>query len=951
MSHLRSSTRLFLLIGVLSALLLAIGSLGLYGITQSNAALKTVYQDRTVAIGLLSEIQHQLLRGRLLIDASVLDPRPQASAGNLVELGSTSAVISKTWAAYKATYLTKEEEKLAAKFEQDHLNFEQQGLAPAVAALRANDVAGVQGLIRDKILPLDANLQSGLEGLMQIQLSVAKQEYQVAVDRYDTVRLVSVAAIAGGVLFAILTGLAVLRARRQELTVALERQSHADMALQLQEKNDLVQVLEQQRQDLAASEFRWKFAIEGAGDGVWDSNLQTGEESYSPRWKAMLGYAEDEILPDHQEWESRIHPDDRQTVLARHTDYLCGTAPRYELEYRLRCKDGSYKWILSRGMIVSRDPNGKPLRTIGTHTDISERKKAEGTIRLAAKVFKHALEGIMITALDGSIIEVNDAFTTITGYSRDEVIGKNPRLLKSGRHSQEYYQQFWSQLTQQGSWIGENWNRRKNGEIYAQTQKISTARDAQGKPLQYVCLFSDITAAKNHEQELERIARYDSLTKLPNRALLGERLEQALNQTRRRGQHLAVVFIDLDGFKAVNDTHGHEAGDHLLITLAERMKGALRDGDILARLGGDEFVAVLLDLADVDASAPMLNRLLEAAARPFQFDQARLQVSASLGVTFYPQAQDQAQELEPDQLLRQADQAMYQAKQSGKNRFYVFDAEQDRSVRSHHESMESIRRALAQNELELAYQPKVNLRHGTIIGVEALIRWRHPQRGQLLPAEFLPMIEDHPLAIELGQWVIENALLQIERWRQVGLDLAVSVNIGRRHLMQADFVQRLREALAAHPRLQPSCLELELLEANAINDLDHVSRVIQECRSIGVECALDDFGSGYSSLTGLKKLPVKYLKIDEDFIRDMLDSSDSLLILIGVLKLASAFDLKVIAEGVETAQHGSMLLELGCELAQGYGIAHPMPADELPAWVKNWKPDALWSAAAWDLRG
>ena len=459
MSHFKSSTRLFLLVGVLSALLLAIGSLGLYGITQSNAALKTVYQDRTVAIGLLSEIQHQLLRGRLLIDASVLDPRPQASAGNLAELGSTSAVISKTWAAYKATYLTKEEEKLAAKFEQDHLNFEQQGLAPAVAALHANDVAGVQGLIRDKILPLDANLQSGLEGLMQIQLSVAKQEYQVTVDRYDTVRLVSVAAIAGGVLFAILTGLAVLRARRQELTVALERQSHADMARQMDEKNDLLQALTQ-------SEFRWKFAIEGAGDGVWDRDLQTGQESYSRRWKEMLGYAEDEILPDHQEWESRIHPDDRQAVLTSDADYIAGKASRYEVEYRLRCKDGSYKWILSRGMIVSRDPNGKPLRTIGTHTDISERKKAEGTIRLAAKVFKHALEGIMITALDGSIIEVNDAFTTITGYSRDEVIGKNPRLLKSGRHSQEYYQQFWSQLTQQGSWIGENWNRRKNCLLY-----------------------------------------------------------------------------------------------------------------------------------------------------------------------------------------------------------------------------------------------------------------------------------------------------------------------------------------------------------------------------------------------------------------------------------------------------------------------------------------------------
>ena len=446
---------------------------------------------------------------------------------------------------------------------------------------------------------------------------------------------------------------------------------------------------------------------------------------------------------------------------------------------------------------------------------------------------------------------------------------------------------------------------------------------------------------RSRTAELERIARYDSLTKLPNRALLGERLEQALVQTRRRGQHLAVAFIDLDGFKAVNDTHGHEAGDHLLITLAQRMTEALRDGDILARLGGDEFVAVLLDLSDVAATAPMLNRLLAAAAQPVQYGQARMQVSASLGVAFYPQAQ--AEELLADQLMRQADQAMYQAKQAGKNRFCIFDPEQDLSIRSHHENMESIRHALADQELVLEYQPKVNLRTGAVIGVEALIRWVHPQRGLLPPADFLPMIQDHPLAIELGQWVIENALLQVERWQQDGLNIAVSVNIGVRHLMQADFIQRLREALDGHPRLKRDCLELELSETSALKDLAHVSQLIQACRSLGVECTLDDFGSGQSSLTCLKRLPVKYLKIDQNFISDMLGSSDSLLILIGVLKLASAFDLKVIAEGVETAQHGSMLLELGCELAQGYGIARPMPADELPDWLKRWKPDPMWS--------
>ena len=679
------------------------------------------------------------------------------------------------------------------------------------------------------------------------------------------------------------------------------------------------------------------FDASNSGIAVTDRNGKILE--MNKWWRDKLGYEEAEIA--NLTILDITHPLDSETSKTQIQRLLDGKVNDYQLEKRFIKKDFSYFWgDLSASAV--KDKNNNISKIVGVVTDITERKKSEETVRLAAKVFQHALEGIMITALDGSIIEVNDAFTEITGYSRDEALGQNPRLLKSGRHSKEHYQQMWRDLAQKGVWVGENWNRRKNGEIYPQIQKVSTVRDEQGRALHYVSLFSDITAAKNHEQELERIARYDSLTKLPNRALLGERLEQALNQTRRRGQHLAVVFIDLDGFKAVNDTHGHEAGDHLLITLAERMKGALRDGDILARLGGDEFVAVLLDLADVDASAPMLNRLLEAAARPFQFGEARLQVSASLGVTFYPQAQDQAQELEPDQLLRQADQAMYQAKQSGKNRFYVFDAEQDRSVRSHHENMESIRRALVRNEFVLEYLPKVNLRTGAVIGVEALIRWLHPQRGLLPPADFLPMIQDHPLAIELGQWVIESALLQVERWQRDGLSIAVSVNIGRRHLMQADFVQSLREALVAHPGVKPCFLEIELLEANVTDDLAHVARVIQDCRSIGVESTLDDFGSGHSSLTGLKKLPVKYLKIEQNFIRDMLGSSDSLLILIGVLKLAGAFDLKVIAEGVETAQHGSMLLQLGCELAQGYGIAPPMPGAELPDWVKNWKPDPTW---------
>jgi EAL domain-containing protein (putative c-di-GMP-specific phosphodiesterase class I) len=315
-----------------------------------------------------------------------------------------------------------------------------------------------------------------------------------------------------------------------------------------------------------------------------------------------------------------------------------------------------------------------------------------------------------------------------------------------------------------------------------------------------------------------------------------------------------------------------------------------------------------------------------------------LQVSASLGVTFFPQTEA----VDADQLLRQADQAMYQAKLAGKNRYHVFDTKQDSNVRGHHESLEHIRRALGAREFVLHYQPKVNMRTGVVIGVEALIRWQHPEKGLLPPAMFLPVIEDHPLAIEIGEWVIDSALAQMTHWHAAGLHIPVSVNVGARQLLHPGFPVRLREILALHPTVRPDDLELEVLETSALEDLDRASQVIDACRAIGVMCALDDFGTGYSSLTYLKRLSVAQLKIDQSFVRDMLDDRDDLAILEGVLGLAVAFRRQVIAEGVETIEHGEMLLQLGCELAQGYGIARPMPAADLPAWTAAWRPDPRW---------
>ena len=571
--------------------------------------------------------------------------------------------------------------------------------------------------------------------------------------------------------------------------------------------------------------------------------------------------------------------------------------------------------------------------------DISKRKLVEEKLELAASVFSHSHEGIMITAADNTIINVNAAFTRITGYSREEALGQTPRLLNSGRQSKEFYATLWHSLEQKGHWYGEVWNRRKNGEIYVEMQTISAVRDTRGNVAQYVALFSDITEAKQHQNELEHIAHYDALTTLPNRVLLADRLHQAIVQTLRRGQLLEVVFLDLDGFKTINDKFGHEAGDQLLMALAAGMKQALRECDTLARIGGDEFVAVLVDLPDVASSMPMLERLLAAASQPVQVGELTLQVSASMGVTFCPQ-EDEA---DADTLLRQADQAMYQAKLAGKNRLHFFDIEEDRSVRGHHESIEHIRQALLANEFVLHYQPKVNLRTGAVIGAEALIRWQHPLRGLISPAEFLPVIEEHSLAIELGEWVINSALTQVEQWQAAGLNIPVSVNIGARQLQQHNFVERLLSILAVHPGVKPSCLELEVLETSALEDVTHVSKVIDACRKLGIMFALDDFGTGYSSLTYLKRLPVAMLKIDQSFVRDMLDDPDDLSILKGVVGLASAFHLQVIAEGVETVEHGAMLLQLGCELAQGYGIARPMPGQQLPNWATVWWRHSDWS--------
>lgn len=696
------------------------------------------------------------------------------------------------------------------------------------------------------------------------------------------------------------------------------------------EQRSIEQALEHERSFL-------KSLICTIPDLIW---LKSPEGCYlacNPRFESFFGHAEADILgrTDNDFVDAELAAFFRENDLAA----IAAGKPTVNEEW-LTFADG-HRELCETTKTPMFDQEGALIGVLGIAHDITERKAVEEKLGLAASVFTHAREAIVITDPEGNITSVNDAFSQITGYRPDEVIGKNPRLLSSGKQTASFYAAMWRDLTEQGHWHGELWNRRKDGNVYAELLTISAVHDAQGELQRYVALFTDISELKRHQRQLEHVAHFDGLTGLPNRVLFSDRLRQAMQWAQRNQTTLALAYMDLDGFKAINDRLGHDVGDKLLLQLANRLQRSVREHDTLARLGGDEFVALLPDVGNARNVLPLLQHLLEQISDEFDIDGELLAVSGSIGVTLYPQL---AEDVDADQLLRQADQAMYQAKLAGKNRFQLFDSAQDSAARHRHEHIRLIRDALHRGEFQLYYQPKVNMRSGAVIGVEALIRWIDPELGVRPPATFLPMIEDHPLALEVGDWVLETALRQISNWKAADLHFPVSINIGALQLQQRQFVSRLLERVALQPGVSTDDIELEVLETNALDDIAKASEVIQHCQSEGVKVALDDFGTGYSSLAYLKKLPAHYLKIDQSFVRGMLDDPEDLAILDATLSLAGAFRRTAIAEGVETDEHGEILLRLGCELAQGFGIARPMPPEKLIEWVNTWQPPASWLA-------
>ena len=612
-----------------------------------------------------------------------------------------------------------------------------------------------------------------------------------------------------------------------------------------------------------------------------------------------------------------------------------------------KCKNGKVYLENLSITLISDGPNSV-RQYVALFSDITDRWQAEEKLKLSARVFSDTHEGILITNKNKEIIDVNPAFCEISGYSREDVIGQNPNILRSGKQSPQFYSQLWENIETKGYWQGEIWNCKKDGTFYVELLTISSLLDDKNKVTNYVGVFTDVTHSKRQQEQLQLMAHYDVLTGLPNRALLLDRFNQAIAHSNRTKLQLAICFLDLDNFKPVNDNFGHEAGDKLLVEVAQRILACIRVEDTVSRQGGDEFAILLNDIDSIAQCKQSLERIHHSLRQPYNIGGFKHKVSVSTGVTMFP-----ADKGDIDTLLRHADQAMYQSKQQGRNRFSFFNTEQEREDTLKHHRLYEIKQALDNKEFQLYYQPKVNMRTGEVFGVEALIRWIHPEKGLIPPLEFLPIIDGSKLEIQIGNWVINEALQQLDCWYQQGLELEVSINISSYHLQASNFLDQLYRALDKYPRIDSQKLQLEILESSALGDIDIISGIVKSCQSVlGIKVALDDFGTGYSSLTHMRNLNVDTIKIDQSFVRDMLEDRNDLAMIEGIVSLAKTFNRQVIAEGVETAEHGILLMRIGCDYAQGYGIARPMPADNIIIWMQEYIADeswSLWSDFKWEL--
>ncbi|MEW8351712.1 MAG: EAL domain-containing protein [Candidatus Thiodiazotropha taylori] len=686
--------------------------------------------------------------------------------------------------------------------------------------------------------------------------------------------------------------------------------------------------------EVASNEERLSLALRSANQGLYDLNVQTGEAVVNDEYATMLGYDPKTFHETNAKWLERLHPDDVERVGQVYLDYIGGKSEEYRVEFRQKRKSGDWIWILSIGRIVDWLQDGQPLRMLGTHTDITKLKDAQEKVRQAAQVFSSTIEGVTITDTNGTILDVNDAFCEITGYSRDEVIGNNPRVLKSGRHKREFYDEMWHSLTTTGAWRGEIWNKRKDGIVYPEMLTISRVTDENQVPTGYVAVFTDITEAKKTEERLEFLAHHDPLTRLPNRYLLNAYLERLLKSSARDDEKLAVVFIDIDRFKQINDNFGHASGDELLKQCASRITKSIRAGDIVSRISGDEFVVLLENVGGSGNVSLIVRKIIEKFNEPFYLNKQEVAATCSIGISLFP---DDGNDV--SKLLGFADTAMYRAKNDGRNDYQFYTPEMTSAATEQLFMESALKKALQENQFSLVYQPQLHLGSEALIGFEALIRWYHPEQGMIGPNHFIPFAEKTGLIQKIGEWVLNEACCQAREWLKGNIQFGkIAVNISGRQVQHPNFADRVVELLEAH-QLDPVYLELEVTESFLMDHEETAIGQLRELQKLGITVAIDDFGTGYSSMSYLKNLPINKLKIDQSFVHDIPHDNNDMAISSAVIALGNAMELQVIGEGVETLEQIAFLKEKGCQYGQGYYFSRPLNAEDVALYIKKGLPE------------
>ncbi len=674
-------------------------------------------------------------------------------------------------------------------------------------------------------------------------------------------------------------------------------------------------------EQLHDSEERYHGLYDTMGDGMLLRSPEGVVLDCNPAFCRMLGYAREELLG---QTTARFTPPGYEEVEAAANAQIEARNYSDEFEKEYLHRDGRHRWVRIRAWRHATE-EGKTVNYWGLVRDVTEQRQTLAQLELSRKIIESTSEAMLVTDAQERILAVNPAFEKITGYPALEVIGQKPSLLSSGRHDAAFYHGMWEALKASGHWEGEVWDRRKNGEIYPKYLRINAIHElAGGAVLHYVGVFSDITERKKQEERIEHMAHHDALTGLPNRAALEIHLAAALAMARRNGTQVALLFIDLDNFKTINDSLGHHAGDLLLCEVADRLRSAIRESDQVARLGGDEFVVVVEGIKRSDAVAGVASKIIQAVGQPCLIEEQSLHTSPSIGISIFPDDGDSA-----DVLMRNADTAMYYAKSSGRNNFQFFAEPMNTAANKRLHLESELWRALAENQLLLHYQPQVDLLSGRIVGVEALVRWNHPERGMISPADFIPVAEESGLILPIGHWVLLEACKQAKAWLDSGADMGdMAVNISAHQFKQPEFPASVRRILE-ETGLPPGRLELEITESAVMHSADSSVNVLVELKAMGVKLAIDDFGTGYSSLAYLRRFPIDRLKIDRSFVADLEGDQDAASLVSSIIALGQSLGLRLVAEGVETSGQADFLREKSCERVQGFHFFRPASAENV----------------------